>query len=66
MDNIVSTTAVAELLNVKPNLISVWLHRKQMPIPQKYLNNQKTPLWYREDILQWAKATGKMPITKFR
>ena len=66
MENIISTTEVAELLAVNPNLISVWLHRKQMPVPVKYLNNNKTPLWYKEDILKWAKATGKMPITTFR
>ena len=65
MENIVSIAEVAQLLTVKPNTVSVWLHRKQMPQPLKYVN-QKTPLWYKEDILKWAKATGKMPITKFR
>ena len=39
---------------------------KKMPMPKKYLNNGKTPLWYSEDIINWASATGKMPIKKFR
>lgn len=66
MENIVSTTEVADLLSVRPNRVAVWLHRKKMPMPKKYLNNGKTPLWYSEDIINWASATGKMPIKKFR
>lgn len=66
MEDVISTTEVADILSVRPNRIAVWLHRKKMPMPSKYVNNGKTPLWYKNDILKWAKATGKMPITKFR
>ena len=61
---IVSTSEVADMLNVRPNRVAVWLHRKKMPQPFMTVNNGTTPLWYKEDVLQWAKFTGKMPITR--
>ena len=64
--DIVSTADIAEMLQVRPNRVSVWLHRKQMPEPEAYVSNDQIPIWNTETIMTWAKATGKMPMTDFR
>ena len=42
--DIVSTSEVADMLNVRPNRVAVWLHRKKMPQPFMTVNNGTTPL----------------------
>ena len=62
LDELMDVNEVAELLNVKPNLISTWSHRNKMPEPDVLLNAGKTQVWLRDTIVQWANDTGKLPI----
>ena len=62
LDELMGVNEVAELLNVKPNLISTWAHREKMPRPDVLINAGKTQVWLRETIIEWAGETGKLPI----
>ena len=62
LNELMGVNEVAELLNVKPNLISTWAHRQKMPKPDVLINAGKTQVWLRETIVSWAGDTGKLPI----
>ena len=62
LNELMGVNEVAELLNVKPNLISTWSHRSKMPEPDVLLNAGKTQVWLRDTIVEWASDTGKLPI----
>ena len=61
LDNLCGINEVAELLDVTPNQVSVWAYRKKLPLPDVLLNNGKTQIWLRENILSWASDTGRLP-----
>lgn len=50
---------VAIVLSVKPDTVSSWQIRKQMPIPDSLINDGRTRLWRMQTILDWASATGR-------
>jgi len=62
LNELMGVNEVAELLDVKPALISTWAHRAKMPKPDVLLNAGKTQVWLRETIIDWAGETGKLPI----
>ena len=62
LNELMGVNEVAELLNVKPNLISTWAHREKMPKPDVLINAGKTQVWLRTTIIEWAGETGKLPI----
>tara|TARA_B100001559_G_C16492386_1_gene619024 strand:- start:2075 stop:2320 length:246 start_codon:yes stop_codon:yes gene_type:complete len=62
LDDLMGVNEVAEFLNVRPNLISTWLHRDKMPMADVVLNAGKTQVWLRHTIESWANATGKAPF----
>tara|TARA_R100001460_G_scaffold62858_1_gene103078 strand:+ start:989 stop:1234 length:246 start_codon:yes stop_codon:yes gene_type:complete len=61
LDSLCGINEVAELLDVTPNQVSVWAYRNKLPIPDVLLNNGKTAIWIRENILSWASDTGRLP-----
>jgi len=61
VDELLGINEVAELLDVRPNQVSVWAHRSKMPIPDVVLNGGRTPVWVRDTIINWAADVGKLP-----
>jgi len=62
LDQLMGVNEVAEFLKVEPNLISTWIFRKKMPVPDVVLNKGKTQVWLRDTIISWATDTGKLPL----
>lgn len=61
VDELLGINEVAELLDVRPNQVSVWAHRGKMPIADVVLNGGRTPVWVRDTIVNWASDVGKLP-----
>ncbi len=62
LDEIVGVNEIAEILKVRPNVVSLWVHRKQMPEPSKVINKGRTGLWLKSEVLGWASDTGRLPM----
>lgn len=61
LDELLGVNEVADLLDVRPNQVSVWAHRGKMPTPDVVLNGGKTQVWVRDTIINWASDVGKLP-----
>ena len=59
LDDLMGVNEVAAFLQVTPNLVSAWIKRSIMPLPDTTLNAGRTLVWTRETIENWATATGK-------
>tara|TARA_R100000329_G_scaffold151433_1_gene147543 strand:- start:2684 stop:2932 length:249 start_codon:yes stop_codon:yes gene_type:complete len=64
LDDLMGVNEVAAFLQVTPNLVSAWIKRSIMPLPDTTLNAGRTLVWTRETIENWATATGKMPMNR--
>ena len=50
---------IAKILNVKPDTVSSWQLRHNLPQPDWYINDMKTRIWTLKTIIDWANATGR-------
>ena len=50
---------IAKILNVKPDTVSSWQLRNNLPKPDWYINDMKTRIWTLKTIIDWANATGR-------
>jgi len=50
---------IAKILNVKPDTVSSWQLRNNLPQPDWYVNDMKTRIWTLKTIIDWANATGR-------
>jgi hypothetical protein len=50
---------VAKILKVKPDTVSSWQLRNNLPKPDWYINDMKTRIWTLKTIIDWANATGR-------
>jgi len=50
---------IAKILNVKPDTVSSWQLRNNLPQPDWYINDMKTRIWTLKTIIDWANATGR-------
>ena len=50
---------IAKILNVKPDTVSSWQLRHNLPKPDWYINDMKTRIWTLKTIIDWANATGR-------
>jgi len=64
LDDLMGVNEVALFLDVTPNLISAWIKRSIMPLPDTTLNGGRTLVWTKHTISDWALATGKMPLKR--
>ncbi len=64
LDDLMGVNEVATFLQVTPNLVSAWIKRSVMPLPDTTLNAGRTLIWTRQTIENWATATGKMPMSR--
>ena len=50
---------IAKILKVKPDTVSSWQLRNNLPKPDWYINDMKTRIWTLKTIIDWANATGR-------
>ena len=50
---------IAKILNVKPDTVSSWQLRHNLPQPDWYINDMKTRIWTLKTIIDWANSTGR-------
>ena len=48
LDDLMGVNEVAAFLQVTPNLVSAWIKRSIMPLPDTTLNAGRTLVWTRE------------------
>lgn len=51
LDDLLDSSAVAELIGVKPATIRTYRHRGDMPPPDRTIG--RTPVWLRDTIDRW-------------
>lgn len=56
---LVGCQEIAERLNVPPNTVYAWRHRKLLPEPEHTVGGR--PAWKWSTIRQWADRTGRLP-----
>jgi ParB family chromosome partitioning protein len=54
----VGIAEIAQLLEVKLQTVNTWRHRGILPEPAFQLSG--SPAWWKEDIEEWARATGRL------
>jgi hypothetical protein len=64
LDDLMGVNEVAVFLDVTPNLVSAWIKRSIMPLPDTTINGGRTAVWLQPTIADWAMATGKMPLSR--
>ena len=50
---------IAKILKVKPDTVSSWQLRNNLPKPDWYINDMKTRIWTLKTVIDWANATGR-------
>lgn len=50
---------IAKILKVKPDTVSSWQLRNNLPKPDWYINDMKTRIWTIKTVIDWANATGR-------
>ena len=58
-DQLMGLQEIAELLEVKQQTARMWRYRKRLPDPAADLS--MGPVWYRSQIVVWARETGRWP-----
>lgn len=54
----VGVKEIAERLDVQPNTVHVWRHRRVLPEPKGSVSGD--PVWDWPDIEAWAEETGRL------
>lgn len=57
MTQLVGPDEVADMLSVQRNTIAQW--RKRGVLLDPFLTISSMPIWRREDVIEWAKRTGR-------
>lgn len=57
--DLAGTEEIAELLHVERRTVNVWKQRGRLPDPYAVISG--TPIWLRDQIIEWATETGRMP-----
>lgn len=60
--DLVGVQEAAEILKVKPDLVSTWMRREKMPEPLARLS--AGPVWSREQIVDWKKSLPRTSTTR--
>lgn len=57
---LVGPKEVATMLQVAPNTLNVWRNRGLLEQLPPFITISDMPIWRREDVLDWAKMTGRI------
>jgi predicted DNA-binding transcriptional regulator AlpA len=59
--DLVGPVEIATILDVQLPTVYRWRTRKTLPVPRWTVSG--SPIWLREEIVAWAAATGRLPVT---
>lgn len=62
--SIVGIAEIAEILQVPTAHVSMMVQRMTIPEPDWIINSGRTKVWLKDNIMDWAKNTGKLPFNE--
>jgi hypothetical protein len=60
--SIVGISEIAEILQVPTTHVSMMVQRETIPEPDWVISGGRTKVWLKDNIMDWAKHTGKLPL----